>query len=534
MLIFFTFIAVIAGVANAAIFSYINQMLSNLIEGGIIELRWQLFSFSFLLWLFIFSRRYLSLSIIGFTQEKLRNIKQELILLIIRSGHAEVNKQKEIITNVMSNDVHNIAEAGSVLTSLMSLSILTIGSLIYIASISWKLFFITLFIILAGFVTYTLKMRKVTKAFTRTRELNDKFMRYLNEIISGFKEIWVDHKKGADIAENHVKANLRDFHKAIVSPLSEFVGSQYIGIVLFYVAIAFILLTGEHLLHVKKSDLLSFVFIILYVNGPIEGIILLLPTISDANVSAKRLMDLNCRLNEAAHTIDAAKQTGSASPEKFESLELKNVCFKHSKENANPFEIGPVSLLINRQDIIFIHGQNGSGKTSLILCMLGIYQPGSGTIALNGNEQHKNRSSLFAPVFSDFFLFDKFYGNYSFDPVKANYYIQLFEMDSKVSITSSGFSTTKLSMGQRKRLALIQALLENKPVLVLDEWAADQDPYFRKKFYREIIPVLINEGRTIIAITHDDNYFSVATKLLKMDFGKLEQLNPNHAEKQLA
>ena len=108
---------------------------------------------------------------------------------------------------------------------------------------------------------------------------------------------------------------------------------------------------------------------------------------------------------------------------------------------------------------------------------------------------------------------------------KTRSYIELFELESKVSIVENKFSTIKLSMGQRKRLALIQALLENKPIIVLDEWAADQDPYFREKFYNVILPLIKKEGKTIIAITHDDKYFYAADHLFKMEDGKLLKQN---------
>ncbi|MEO0778406.1 MAG: peptide ABC transporter, partial [Bacteroidota bacterium] len=129
-----------------------------------------------------------------------------------------------------------------------------------------------------------------------------------------------------------------------------------------------------------------------------------------------------------------------------------------------------------------------------------------------------------APVFSDFYLFDEFYSVGEVNEAKLRDYLELFEIDEKVTIEGGKFSTTDLSTGQRKRLALIAVLLEDKPVLVLDEWAADQDPYFRKKFYTEILPRFKKEGWTIIAITHDDKYYDCCDRLLKMDYGRLYEL----------
>ena len=134
---------------------------------------------------------------------------------------------------------------------------------------------------------------------------------------------------------------------------------------------------------------------------------------------------------------------------------------------------------------------------------------------------------LFAPVFSDFHLFDEIYGISNIPTEKANAYLKIFEIEDKIYFDSYKFSNIKLSTGQRKRLALISAMLEKKPILILDEFAADQDPYFKKKFYTEIIPFIRSEGFTIVAITHDDNYYQYCTKRYKMDGGKMMFVGPD-------
>jgi putative ATP-binding cassette transporter len=127
----------------------------------------------------------------------------------------------------------------------------------------------------------------------------------------------------------------------------------------------------------------------------------------------------------------------------------------------------------------------------------------------------------FATVFSDFFLFKKLYGLYSASNEHIDYLTSLMKMENKFQIESGVFSGLKFSSGQRKRIALIIALMENRPILLLDEWAADQDPEFRKFFYLELLPIFKSMGKTIIAITHDDKYFSSADHLLSLVNGIL-------------
>jgi len=179
--------------------------------------------------------------------------------------------------------------------------------------------------------------------------------------------------------------------------------------------------------------------------------------------------------------------------------------------------------------VVFIYGGNGSGKTTLVHSILGLRVPTAGEIKLNDIPVNKSNypeyRTIFSVVFNDFYLFTELLGIDNPDPDKWNYYLKLFELEGKVSLDKNCFSTVSLSAGQKKRLALIAVLLEEKPVLILDEWAADQDPHFRRKFYTEIIPLLKSEGITILAITHDDKYYNCADSLYKMDSGKLIREN---------
>jgi putative ATP-binding cassette transporter len=192
------------------------------------------------------------------------------------------------------------------------------------------------------------------------------------------------------------------------------------------------------------------------------------------------------------------------------------------------FSIGPIDMAVSRNETLFIYGSNGTGKTTLILSILGLLKPKEGETSFNGirltDDNYRVYRTLFGVVFNDFYLFEKLYGIGEVDGEKAVYYLSLFELDNKVSFANRAFSSRDLSTGQRKRLALVATLLENKPVIVLDEWAADQDPHFRKKFYTRILPILKAEGFTIIAITHDDKYYHCADRLYKMENGRLTEM----------
>jgi ABC-type siderophore export system fused ATPase/permease subunit len=278
------------------------------------------------------------------------------------------------------------------------------------------------------------------------------------------------------------------------------------------------------MLQIEASSVVNFVFTLLYLLGSIETIMLQFPSLMKARVASNHLMALKGELEQA--NFKNRLPNGNVLP--LAQLTVADLEFAYGDGS---FRIGPVNLTIEKGEIVFIYGGNGSGKTTLVHSILGLCAPTAGEIRLNGipvtEENYPEYKSIFSVVFNNFYLFDEITWEDDFDLPRWNFYVRLFELEGKVTIEDKRFSTTDLSTGQRKRLALIAALMERKPVLVLDEWAADQDPYFRMKFYTEILPLLQREGTTILAITHDDKYYCCASRLFKMDEGHLIEENPD-------
>ena len=173
-------------------------------------------------------------------------------------------------------------------------------------------------------------------------------------------------------------------------------------------------------------------------------------------------------------------------------------------------------------------GGNGSGKTTLAKLLCGLYIPESGALWLDSKpitdvtrDQYRQ---LFSVVFSDFYLFEKLLGLEAFNLDKrAAHYIAHLQLDHKVEVRGGQLSTVDLSQGQRKRLALLTAYLEDRPIYIFDEWAADQDPVFREIFYYELLPELKAKGKTVLVISHDDRYYGMADRILKLDYGQLAE-----------
>jgi len=201
-----------------------------------------------------------------------------------------------------------------------------------------------------------------------------------------------------------------------------------------------------------------------------------------------------------------------------------------NNKGGETFSIGPIDLEAERGEIIFIIGGNGSGKTTLAKLLTGLYPSTSGKISINGKDvECAALSEYFSAVFNPCHLFEKLYGIDTVQTAEAIAdYLNMLGLTDKVKLQNNEYSTINLSAGQRKRLALLQCFLEDSPIYLFDEWSADQDPEYRRFFYKVILPEMREQGKIIIAITHDDHYFDVADKILKMDSGKAKYVSNNY------
>jgi putative ATP-binding cassette transporter len=264
----------------------------------------------------------------------------------------------------------------------------------------------------------------------------------------------------------------------------------------------------------------------LFVIAPVEAIVSALPLFVRANITVKHLHQLELELDASSKQIASVEQTEDKRFFDFKNIQLEEIIFQYrDKQDNQLFHVGPINLTIQQGEILFIVGGNGSGKSTLLKLLTGLYYPSTGVIVVDSEMIDKYNyqayRELFSIIFTDFHLFDRVYGLPTVDEQQLQALLQLMELEQKTKYFDGQFTHLNLSTGQKKRLAFIVAVLENKPIYIFDELAADQDPHFRKFFYREVLLDLRNQGKTIIAVTHDDKYFEVADRVLKMDYGQI-------------
>jgi putative ATP-binding cassette transporter len=278
--------------------------------------------------------------------------------------------------------------------------------------------------------------------------------------------------------------------------------------------------------NVNSATLAAYSLTMLYITGPLQVILSLIPALGRARIALQQVEALGISLESAgSESIPAVNLLPGNSPS---LLELVNVTHTYRQEyDDTSFTLGPIDLTFRPGEMTFVVGGNGSGKTTLAKIITGLYSPEQGAITLGGERVTEESSEYycqhFSAVFSDFFLFDSLLGLERIElDAHARAYLIKLRLDQKVSVKAGALSTIDLSRGQRKRLALLTAYLEDRPFYVFDEWASDQDPVFKETFYKELLPELKSRGKTLIVITHDEKYFPLADRIVELDYGKLQ------------
>ncbi|MGM1050573.1 MAG: cyclic peptide export ABC transporter [Bacillota bacterium] len=461
--------------------------------------------------------------LIKITNQTVYKLRVQLINKILNTSYENIEKVEDgVIQSTLNNDTETVSNFANLLITLITNVVTLVCCFVYlgyISGIALLTSFITMVIIAS---IYYLALQSANKLFDEARTTQNVFFRFINDMNRGFKELRlnINRRKAfekdidnlSDIFRGkREKANLS---LANVVVLGELVFTLAIGFIVFIFPIMF---KG-----LQAVDIRSYVFILLYLTGPVNGILAIIPNLIQVKVSWNRVNKLLKDLSEISDKEEYADQKQEKTQQV--NLTLKDVKYEYHLENGEKFKIGPINYEFNSGEIIFITGGNGSGKSTLAKVITGLYRPQSGEISINGqNIPVKNLEQEYSAIFVDFHLFDKLYGiDYESKKDEFQKYLDILQLSSKIEIKDSSFNTTKLSTGQRKRLALAISYLEDRPIYLFDEWAADQDPEFREFFYKELLPELKQNGKCVIVITHDDRYFNMADKLIKMEFGQIE------------
>jgi cyclic peptide transporter len=511
----------LGGISTAAILAAIN---SGLQSGSSL---WAATLFIIALLLFIKTQSYVTITTTAEIEAIIHKIR---IRLMDQIRHSELLSIEGVgrarIVAAITSDTAVLTQASNMLCFTVQGAVLIVFVAIYVAFLSIAAIVTTIVIVSIAATVFHQKNRRLVAEKQKAAEWERRLFDRLTDFLDGFKEVRLNRARSADLfvdavdvsrtaANIKIKSQAETFKMIVTSQISMYV---LLGAVVFVAPQFSDSLGGAAL--TKTTTALMFIV------GACFGLVQSIPVLLNANASADRLVQLDAALRA---TVSSAQPREIPVVKQFDKIEMRKINFRYvDRFSDSAFKIGPIDFTLQPGELVFITGGNGSGKSTFLRVLSGLYRPDSGEIILDGKRiddtTRDDYRALMSAIFFDYHLFRRLYGVHDADPGEVDRLLTQFRLAEKTGLTDGEFRTLDLSGGQRRRLALIVSLLEKRPILLLDEWTAEQDPEFRRKFYDELLPDLMKAGATVVVITHDDRYLdelNLTARRIRMDEGRI-------------
>ena len=520
LLLIVVFVAgIISGLSNTALLALVNATLNRGTRG------WTYLLEIFVgLTLLLIVSRFISSTLLGYLNTRATlalnlHISRQILAAPLRRLE-EIGAPRLLAS--LASDIGAISNIMPLLPAIVINLAIIVGCLIYLAWLSPTLFAGLLVFMLVATVLYQLPIKNSLIWTRLLRNEGDVLYKHYRAFVEGSKELKLNRHRGGAYHKQLFRPTVEKMaFFGFKSSIMQSLGSS-LGVLLNFLPIGVIIFLLPTITTASREVLTGYVLVILYMAGPIQSIIMWMPPLTHASVSVGTIDALGLPQEFPDH---GAPRLDAASASDWNELTLRGVTHSYYREREDDnFTLGPIDLNIRRGETVYLVGNNGSGKTTLAKLLVGLYVPEAGEILLDGkpvtDENREAYRERFSMLFSDYHLFDELLGHDlpNLDE-SAKQHLERLQIDHKVQVKDGKFSTTSLSAGQRKRLALLGAFLEDRPIYVFDEWASDQDPMFRDVFYYELLSELKARGKTVVVISHDDRYYHVADRIIKLESG---------------
>jgi len=466
--------------------------------------------------------------LVYFSQDTILNLGLKLCRQVTRTSLRTLEKkgQAQVLTT-LTDDTSALAWALQCVPNLIMNVAVLIGCAAYLVWLSWPLFTAVVAVTVVGASTYKILHDRAFKVIYAARETRATLFRHFRSLTEGVKELMMHRRRrDAFLSEDITETALRLRQLNLVATKQYIIADGWTQVA-FYGLIGLVLLAFRQVFALSTESLTGYVFAMLYMIGPVWSVIYTLPTLIRGQVALEKIEELGLSLEETDDTLPTP--AGTLRPEHFQArLEMRGVVFRYDNDSGseNGFSVGPIDFRLEPGALVFIVGGNGSGKSTFVKVLSGLYAPKAGEIRLGerriSDVDREWYRQHFSVVFSDFYLFEKLLGLDDHDlEARASSYLRSLRIHDKLQIVGGRLSTTDLSQGQRRRLALLTAYLEDRPFYIFDEWAADQDPQYKQVFYSQLLPELRARGKGVVVVTHDDRYFHLGDRIIKLDDGKI-------------
>lgn len=515
---------IVAGASNTGLLIVINSALSK----SDVPQNTLVWSFALLCLAMLVSRTASWIFLVQLAHRVTFKLRLELSARILAAPlqHLEKLGAPRLLAT-LTDDVSVIASALIATPMLAVHIVVVITCLAYLGWLSLPALLGVFGFLIFGVLCYQIPLRRALRYLGAGREELDALLKHFRALIDGGKELKLHRARREAFFHEHLEHTARSFRSKATTGDAIYALTASFGHLLIFILVGLLIFALPVWQPTASVTTIGYTLVILYLMPPLEVIMNALPTLGRANIALQKIQAMGLSLEAEAESVERSTATREQ-PSGFQSLQLEAIAHSYHSEDGDGFKVGPMDLHFRPAELVFLVGGNGSGKTTLAKLLTGLYAPDEGDIYLNGekitDETRDQYRQLFATVFSDFYLFESLLGlNAGALDEQALQYLRRLQLDRKVQVIDGVLSTTDLSHGQRKRLALLTAYLEDRPFYVFDEWAADQDPLFKEIFYLRLLPELKARGKTVVVISHDDRYFHVADRILKLNYGKLEQ-----------
>ena len=521
MMVLMVVTGLVAGLSSVGLLAVINKLING---AGVTS---ELFAVAFigLAVLKVLSNYLSQLLLVTFAQKTILNLGMELCWKVVRAPYRTLERRgAPDILATLTDDTNAMAWAVNGLPGLAINVAILAGCSLYLAWLSWQAFLGVVILSVLGLLGYRQLYHRVLRSSLAVREAKGTLFEHFRSLTEGMKELMLHRGRREAFVDSDIRQAAESLRYYNLVTTKQYLTTDSWTQVLFYGLIGVILLLFPRLVSLSGEALTGYAFAMLYMIGPMWGLLGMVPTLSRGQVALEKIESLGLALDEGSREGGAERPVAPGP----HVVEFSKAFFSYEPtgEDERSFSLGPLDVTIRTGELVFIIGGNGSGKSTFVKVLTGLYLPQQGGVTLNGETIASTTQDWyrqhFAAVFSDFYLFKKLLG---LDPAliasQADGWLKTLRIQHKVTIQDGEYSTINLSQGQRKRLALVTAMLEDRPFYVFDEWAADQDPQYKEVFYGELLPELRARGKGVIVVTHDDRYFHVGDRVLKLDEGKI-------------
>ena len=525
--IFMFALTLLSGLLGIGVLAFINAYLLQSDDSNLQNIMWQ-FAALLVVYLLAATAAQIYLSRLG--HQFVFDLRTQLLKRIMDSHDAQIQLTgKPKLLASLSNDIRSISMAFTRLPELVQGVLFTLGCSAYLIWLSPRLFMITAVILAIMILGSNYVVKRVYASFKAMRGYEDELYRHYETSLDGHKELTLNRYRAERFYQEDFTAAAEHNRRWAVraDSLHAFAVNWSNTLMLAAVGIIFYLSIHHH--WASLADAATITMTVLFMRSPLSQAIGAFPMLMNSQVALNALDDLGLTGYQSGF------HSSETLPQSWQRIRLENITYSYPVQGGQHFALQPVNLTLTRGETVFLIGANGSGKSTLSMVLAGLYTPTSGKIFMDDIEiTDTNRSAyrqLFASVFTDFHLFEKLVGDKGED-VSGEMIAQWLDhlrMSEKVKLEQNRILNSKLSQGQKKRLGLLAAALENRSMLILDEWAADQDPQFRRVFYENLLPVLKQQGYTVFAISHDDKYFHHAERIISMKQGVLSEYDAAEA-----